>query len=1448
MAVTEDLIVKVQADTSKAVASLELMAGSLDAMQAELLKIGQSSSKAEKSITGFGGAVVKINQALELSKKVFNGLVGPVSKMVGDFLKAEDSSRQFAKTLSILGEKDVAGTVNRFKDLADQLEETTNVEAESILGLAKLGASAGLTNDQMEQFIRTSIDMAGALDTDVDSAFKMLLGSMKGQEKSLGPLANLVGDLTKAELEAGKAAEVLGAKLKGMGNVEGPLAKIQAIFRKIGDIGEEVGEIISKGLNIDASAQGLIDILNSIRIAISNIKPFAIEMVASVRGVFNGLSAAIKSVNLESLINQFLSLSIVLAKIAPLLAGIAFIMVGDAFMTFAATIGKQALMFLKLAGAQSLVLAKMALIAVAVATVVTALDFLIANSKKLEQAFMTAFGVIVTGFLTLFEKIFRGVGWDSMADKFAEQADKFAESAVEMSDGLETGAIIEGINQATIAVGAFKNGFDETIDSVKELPKELEVANGAGRKTANTLKTMSEEGKKTFDELIKKVGDLKKELADIGASEGTKIKNTLDARIQEIALIEQKLSKEGALSKAAQDQLKIARDTAAAIATAQAKDVGKKNLDQQIAGYKKVQSEIDAIDSTTMATIDRQKAADLEELALQREKLLLDKDMNAAALFALDASEEMIEKKAELLAMKAPDADFEAAQMAGANMGNQVAKAFQGPISGMLSGAGAFADAIQGLIDFVPQMLDKISGVFSSLTDLPGKILEGFGKLGDSILKFVSDFIPNIVNMIPKLIEKFVEFFSKLPDVVAELLANLPDMLLGLLDRLPEIVENFVQKLTESAPKIIVSLINFLVKKAPYIALELSKALAIEIPMAIINGILDAIKSLPKIFSNLGKGMIPKPGEIAKNFALGLKTVTKTLTGVASKLFAVMDLEDGAKAGGDKLAEFAKTAEDAVNDNIEKLGNGAGDAWKGLIDAWRWVYDNIILPIFNGLREVWLFVYNNLLKPIIEGIRQVWLFVYNTVILPFINLMKTVWEAMMGTLKAAWGIVEAIWQAMMNVLTSVWDTLMVVFQSVWNVVQSIWDAMMNIFTSAWDMVKGIWDTLMELFSGKINIFEAVFKIGGEILGHVTDVFKEVFGVIEVMFKGVADIFLSVFKTIQTYLQGAADVFMSVFKYIETVFNGLVSIGQKIWDGLAKGMEGIGGILTNAFSGLGGLVANAFSGVKDIFSRAFNELNPIAIFEKIFKVDTGAFGNTGTVEKTLGIDLPFMSFARGGKVPGNSMMPGDSLLNDKILALLSPGEVVIPRSVLADPVMKKLVESMLSGQKIPQFAGGGAIGKLGRDAKKTYDEKVAPVIEPVLEPIVQAVENIIPDLNPAQMWEQVKEMVGNAVLKIFESNKFHEGGEVPAMLKPGEFVMNNGAVDRVGTGFLNGLNQGGNPSQPSSINNVINLTINTTQPIDEAFIKAKIYPVVKDQIKRASIDGQTLVYSPGVRTA
>jgi hypothetical protein len=42
------------------------------------------------------------------------------------------------------------------------------------------------------------------------------------------------------------------------------------------------------------------------------------------------------------------------------------------------------------------------------------------------------------------------------------------------------------------------------------------------------------------------------------------------------------------------------------------------------------------------------------------------------------------------------------------------------------------------------------------------------------------------------------------------------------------------------------------------------------------------------------------------------------------------------------------------------------------------------------------------------------------------------------------------------------------------------------------------------------------------------------------------------------------------------------------------------------------------------------------------------------------------FAGGGQVPGTPEVDGDTEKNDKVHALLSPGEVVLPRSVAKNP--------------------------------------------------------------------------------------------------------------------------------------------------------------------------------------
>lgn len=61
---------------------------------------------------------------------------------------------------------------------------------------------------------------------------------------------------------------------------------------------------------------------------------------------------------------------------------------------------------------------------------------------------------------------------------------------------------------------------------------------------------------------------------------------------------------------------------------------------------------------------------------------------------------------------------------------------------------------------------------------------------------------------------------------------------------------------------------------------------------------------------------------------------------------------------------------------------------------------------------------------------------------------------------------------------------------------------------------------------------------------------------------------------------------------------------------------------------------------------------------------------------------YMVASEGGNVPGEAEVPGDSLKNDRVKAMLSPGEVVVPRSIAHDPDRVKQFVSHLMRQPKP----------------------------------------------------------------------------------------------------------------------------------------------------------------------
>lgn len=65
-----------------------------------------------------------------------------------------------------------------------------------------------------------------------------------------------------------------------------------------------------------------------------------------------------------------------------------------------------------------------------------------------------------------------------------------------------------------------------------------------------------------------------------------------------------------------------------------------------------------------------------------------------------------------------------------------------------------------------------------------------------------------------------------------------------------------------------------------------------------------------------------------------------------------------------------------------------------------------------------------------------------------------------------------------------------------------------------------------------------------------------------------------------------------------------------------------------------------------------------------------------------------TYARGGQIPGRAQVSGDSKTNDTVPAMLSPGEIVIPRSHAENAQMaKEFIDELMSKQKKGKSQGG-----------------------------------------------------------------------------------------------------------------------------------------------------------------
>ena len=261
-------------------------------------------------------------------------------------------------------------------------------------------------------------------------------------------------------------------------------------------------------------------------------------------------------------------------------------------------------------------------------------------------------------------------------------------------------------------------------------------------------------------------------------------------------------------------------------------------------------------------------------------------------------------------------------------------------------------------------------------------------------------------------------------------------------------------------------------------------------------------------------------------------------------------------------------------------------------------------------------------------------------------------------------------------------------------------------------------------------------------------------------------------------------------------------GKAIWDGLVTAVGDIaktfGDWGTKIWNGFTGAIGEAFTGFGKSISDGFTGALP-SIGTAIDSLFTG-LGNT--FKSLFKLDLNSIKTSIE-----NAFSTGSDIMKGAFKAVFNP---------MID-VINGIIEAF-NALKIPAITYGGSI--LGREFGGTLIGET--------------------DLIPGELTKVARLATGGLVTG--------PGGidRVPAMLTAGEFVINKDAASSIGLPGLLALNSGRSQANPTIQNISLNLTIENKDRIDENFVRQRIMPALKEELKRGSLDGRAVVYSGGVR--
>jgi len=219
--------------------------------------VSTAAKKAADGLGGVGKAAAGMAAALgpvAIATAVVIATIREVAKVVDEcvteFAANERAAIAFNAAIAQSGTISVAAG-NALAKFAEEIADMTGETGESVQSMETLLVTSGRTEGEVRKLISAAVDMSAATGKDLRTSVEELNKTFSGTEGRMGQLIPELQSLTKEQLAAGAAVDVVAEKYRGMGDAlqESTDVSIKNYQNAMDDLKASLGGLISLGLS-----------------------------------------------------------------------------------------------------------------------------------------------------------------------------------------------------------------------------------------------------------------------------------------------------------------------------------------------------------------------------------------------------------------------------------------------------------------------------------------------------------------------------------------------------------------------------------------------------------------------------------------------------------------------------------------------------------------------------------------------------------------------------------------------------------------------------------------------------------------------------------------------------------------------------------------------------------------------------------------------------------------------------------------------------------------------------------------------------------------------------------------------------------------------------------------------------------------------------------------------